>query len=417
MNTLYNLQHKLDRLIKSDVNEDKNIGTFTAIHKNPFVYQYLYHYLNKNIVDRKAYTSLNYFEKSIDDYFKKLFKVQKGSSVLTSGSTESVLLAFHYAKEQALADRNITKPNILIPTHAHYSLKRCAKMIGLEVRDVPTNKHFTSDINVVRKLVDKNTILITGIMISTELGVIDDIASLNEIAREHNTYIHIDGAIGGFIIPYLDTAVPHTFEQLDRLFSMNISCHKFGLSLCGSGILLLHDRSLIERFTGSIEYLSSGAKKMANLTVTGSALGVFSMYTNLAMYKFQGYQQFAKKYVETKQQLADILESYGYTCFGGSAYSPQLFVYGNDIERLSEYMDEKGWIQHVYKVKGLGQKGMRIVIKKDQEAILLKDFVNDVKDYHLLTNRKLILLQNKYPHFAADQRMFMTQLRNQKAPL
>src|SRR5262249_53565780 len=162
------------------------------------------------------------------------------------------------AREVARDQKNITKPNILIPRHAHYSLKRCAKMLDIEVREIKLNETYTTDIEDVKQKVDSNTILIAAIMISTELGVVDDIAALDKIAKDHGTNIHIDGAIGGFIIPYLDTHISYKFSKLESLFSMNISCHKFGLSLVGGGILLLRDKEITQKYTGSIEYLSSG---------------------------------------------------------------------------------------------------------------------------------------------------------------
>jgi tyrosine decarboxylase / aspartate 1-decarboxylase len=398
MGSLQLLQSKLDKLIKEDPSEQKNIGTFTSIHKNPFVYQYLFHYLNKNVVDRKGYKSLSYFEDAIDKYFKKIFENKKGSVILTSGSTESILLAFHYAREQARDEKNITQPNILIPKHAHYSLKRCAKMLNIEVREIGINDTYTTDIEDVKTKIDSNTILIAAIMISTELGVVDDIAELDAIAKRFDTKIHIDGAIGGFIIPYLDNDIPYKFSKLESLFSMNISCHKFGLSLVGGGILLLRDKEITQKFTGSIEYLSSGNKKMAGLTVTGSSLGVFSLYTNLMLYKFQGYKKFAKKYLKVKTELIDNLERLGYTCFPGSPFSPQIFVYSNEseINKLSAYLEGQGWLQHAYKVEGLDKYGIRIVIKKDQEQMLLNEFLNDVRDFNLLEHQKLIL-KNQYP--------------------
>ena len=395
MGSLQQLQSKLDKLIKEDPSEQKNIGTFTAVHKNPFVYQYLFHYLNKNVVDRKGYKSLSYFESGLEKYFKKVFDNKNGTTVLTSGSTESILLAFHYAREFARDEKNITKPNILIPTHAHYSLKRCAKMLGIEVKEIKTNDTYTTDIEDVKQKIDDNTILVAAIMISTELGVIDDIAELDKIAKEHNTGLHIDAAIGGFIIPYLTTDIPYKFSELESLFSMNISCHKFGLSLVGGGILLLQDRKITQTYTGSIEYLSSGNKKMAGLMVTGSSLGVFSLYTNIMLYDYQGYKKFAKKYLKVKSELTKDLEKLGYSCFLGSAYSAQLFVYGDDAGKLSNYLNKQGWLQHAYKVPGLEQNGFRIVIKKDQEQILLSDFLNEVRDFKLLSNQQLFL-KNPY---------------------
>lgn len=356
MGSIQQLQNKLDKMIKDDPSEQKNLGTFTAIHKNPFVYQYLFHYLNKGLHDRKGYKSLSDFETVIDQYFKKIFDHKKGSTILTSGSTESILLAFFYAREKARDEKHITKPNILIPIHAHYSLKRCAYMLNIEVRDIKLNDSYTGDVEDVKQKIDENTILIAGIMISTELGVIDDLVTLDAIAKKHNTNLHIDAAIGGFIIPYLDTDIKFKFSQLESLFSVNVSCHKFGLSLSGGGVLLLRDKQIVQKYAGSIEYLSTGNKKMASLTVTGSALGVFSLYTNIMLYKYQGYRKFAKKYLKVKKELMDILQKYGYSCYPGSPYSPQIFVYGDDAGKLSDYLIEQGWLQHAYNVPGLEKK-------------------------------------------------------------
>jgi len=400
MGSLQQLQSKLDKLIKEDPSEQKNIGTFTAVHKNPFVYQYLFHYLNKNVVDRKGYKSLSHFENAIDKYFKKVFENKGGSTVLTSGSTESILLAFHYARERARDEKNITKPNILIPQHAHYSLKHCAQMLNIEIKEIKLNDTYTTDIDDVKQKVDENTILIAGIMVSTELGVIDDIAALDAIAKEHNTGLHIDAAIGGFVVPYLTSDVKYKFSQLESLFSMNISCHKFGLSLCGGGVLLLRDKKITQTYTGSIEYLSSGNKKMAGLTVTGSSLGVFSLYTNIMLYGNQGYRKFAKKYIKVKKELMDSLQRLGYSSFPGSPYSPQIFVYGEDAGKLSDYLNKQGWLQHAYKVQGLEKKGFRIVIKKDQEQMLLNELINDVRDFKLLSNQKLFL-KSQYPRMSS----------------
>ena len=50
---------------------------------------------------------------------------------------------------------------------------------------------------------------------------------------------------------------------------------------------------------------------MAGLMVTGSSLGVFSLYTNIELYKTQGYRKFAKKYIRVKNELMEILHDFG----------------------------------------------------------------------------------------------------------
>lgn len=375
------LPSAIQRIINDDPTEKKNVGSFTSIHTNPVVTQNLFHYLNKNLVDKNGYKSLSIFEKEIDKFFKKTFDNKNGSTIVTSGSTESILLAFHYAREKARDVKNITKPNILIPEHAHYSLGRCARMLNIEIRKIKVNKQCTIDLDDVRQKVDENTILIAGILVSTELGVIDDLVELDKIAGEHNTEIHVDAAIGGFIIPYLKTELKYKFSQLKHMASMNISGHKFGLSLCGCGVLMLRDSHITEKYTESIEYLSSGAKKMDNFMVTSSALGLFSLYANLSLYGVTGYKQFAREYMKTKKKLLKKFADIGLQCFPGAEYSPHIFIYGNDIRELSRFLERKGWVQHVYKAKGFPHEGIRIVVKKDQESRLLHNFIDDIKEF------------------------------------
>jgi glutamate/tyrosine decarboxylase-like PLP-dependent enzyme len=373
--------NKIQKIIEEDPTEKKNIGSFTSIHTNPVVSHYLLHYLNKNLVDKKGYKSLTLFEKEIDRYFKKKFDNQNGSTIVTSGSTESVLLAFHYARLKAREEKGIKEPNILIAENAHYSLPRCARMLNIEVIKIPVTERGSIDTNVVKEKINKNTILVVGVLVTTELGVIDNLVGLDEIATEHGTSMHVDAAIGGFIIPYINTDLKYKFSQLKSMASLNISGHKFGLSLCGCGILMLRDKKITEKYTETIDYLSSGAKRMDNFMVTSSALGLFSLYANLTVYGEKGYVQFAKGYMSTKKHLIEKLTKLGIQCYPGSDYSPHIFMYGEDIDDLSAFLASKGWVQHVYKAKGFPHPGIRVVVKKDQERRLLTEFVNDVKEF------------------------------------
>lgn len=376
---MINAFSKIQKIIDEDPTEKKNIGSFTSIHTNPVVSHNLLHYLNKNLVDKKGYKSLSIFEKEIDKFFKNKFDNQNGSTIVTSGSTESVLLAFHYAREKAREEKGITHPNILIAENAHYSLPRCARMLNIEVVKIPVTERGSIDTSVVLQKINSNTILVVGVLVTTELGVIDNLVGLDEIVAEHGTGLHVDAAIGGFIIPFLKTDLKYKFSHLKSMASMNVSGHKFGLSLCGCGILMLRDKKITEKYTETIDYLSSGKKRMDNFMVTSSALGLFSLYANLTLYGEKGYQQFAKGYMQTKKQLLQKLRKLGIECNPGSEYSPHIFMYGNDIEQLSVFLANRGWVQHVYKAKGFKHPGIRVVVKKDQERRLLTDFVEDVK--------------------------------------
>jgi tyrosine decarboxylase / aspartate 1-decarboxylase len=375
--------HKIQQLINQEFDEMKNIGTFTGVYCHPFVEKNVFRYLNKNLVDKKGYSSMMEFERSIDTFMKKLYKHYDGKTITTSGSTESLLLAFYYAREQAKYERKITKPNIILPEHAHYSLFKCAQMLEIEIKHASNGINHTIDTKSVEALIDRNTIMIVGVMGSTELGVVDDLRALDVIAAQHNVYLHIDAAIGGFIFPFINTPTPHTFQQLPSLYSMNISGHKFGLALPGCGLLLLRHNKTLDQYAGHVSYLSTGISRIESLMITSSPIGVFSLAVNIKHFGLRGYRENAKEYIRAKENIKKRLEAMDISVFNGSLYTPQLFFYAEHLEELSNYLKNKGWMQNTYLAKGLEQEGIRIVIKYGQELLLENDLMNDIEDFYM----------------------------------
>lgn len=370
--------NSIEAIIAKDMDINKNIGTFTALYRDVFVEKYLHHYLNKNWVDKKAYDSLSQYEKIIDNFISKIYKNKK--TIFTSGSTESILIALYHVAKKA-SERGIKNPNIILPESAHYSFYRCAKLLGLDVKKAKLDlKTYSVNCKNVEDAIDSNTVLIVGIMGSTELGVVDDLKCLNSLAKKHHIDLHIDAAIGGFLLPFLEKKFEYTFAKLSQLISVNISGHKYGLSLPGCGLLLIRNNEKKDH-GNDIHYLSSGNQNIERLLVTASPIGIFSLAVNIIRLQKKGYKEIAKKYIETKNKLVSKLQNFQLDCYEGHSLIPQLFVTGKNIEQLSAFLKEKGWIQHAYKAAGINKTGIRIVIKKEQEKILEKHLTNDLNSF------------------------------------
>jgi glutamate/tyrosine decarboxylase-like PLP-dependent enzyme len=370
--------NSIEAIIAKDMDINKNIGTFTALYRDIFVEKYLHHYLNKNWVDKKAYDSLCQYEKIIHDFISVIYKNKK--TLFTSGSTESILVALYNVSKKASL-KGIKHPNIILSESAHYSFYRCAKLVGLEVKKVALDsKTDKVDTKKLEQAVDSNTVLIVGIMGSTELGVIDDLEKLNDIACKHKIDLHVDAAIGGFLVPFLDKDFSLTFNHLSSLVSLNISGHKYGLSLPGCGLLLMRNHEKQDP-GNDIHYLSSGNQNIEKLLVTASPLGIFSLAVNIIRLQWKGYETIAKNYISTKKKLVKDLKDLSLTCHQGHDHIPQIFVTGENIDKISGYLKEKGWIQHAYKAAGINKTGIRIVIKKEQEEILKTHFTRDLTHF------------------------------------
>jgi len=335
-------------------------------------------YLNKNFVDEKAYVSLSYCREVIEDFLKKIFENEKGKVVLTSGSTEAIFLALYYAREE---NKNISHPNIVIGENAHFSVERCAHFLKIAVKRAKITSRFTIDPNDVEKKIDKNTILIVGTMGSTELGAIDDFFSLEKIARRKGKKLHIDAAVGGFIIPFLKTNVKYKFSLLKSLYSLNISGHKYGLSLPGCGLLLVRDEKTIKNSSFSVSYFSSGWKLMDSFLVTRNVLGFVSLALNILNLGFDGYKSLSEEYLRIKEEIEERLREEKVEFYSGSRFIPQIFICPPEVNELSNYLREKGWIQSVYRPTGLGKEGIRLVVKYGQGKFLLNHFLHDLKHF------------------------------------
>ena len=76
-------------------------------------------------------------------------------------------------------------------------------MLNLKLVNVDLNEDYTVDSRSVSDLISDNTVAIVGIAGTTELGMIDPIDELSDIALENDIHLHVDAAFGGFSIPFL----------------------------------------------------------------------------------------------------------------------------------------------------------------------------------------------------------------------
>ena len=125
---------------------------------------------------------------------------------------------------------------------------------------------------------------------TTFTGHADDIVGINELLvelkNEHGLDIplHIDGASGGFVWPFLYPDSEWDF-RLEQVRSINVSGHKFGLVYPGVGwlifpkrIYLAEDLVFYENYLGKTDAtftlnFSTGASMVLPSTTTSSATG------------------------------------------------------------------------------------------------------------------------------------------------
>jgi len=223
---------------------------------------------------------------------------------LTTGGTESNIQAVRGMKNIVIAGKKeLGKiPNIVIPESAHFSFDKVADMMGIEVKRALLDSEFKVDPASVESLIDANTIGLVGIAGNTEFGQVDPVEELAKLALEHELFLHIDAAFGGFVIPFLENPYPFDFK-VPGVTSIAIDPHKMGLSTIPSGALLFRSPSFLDSLKVSTPYLTTKAQ----FTLTGTRSGASAAATYAVM-KHLGREGYVKNVQYCMQLTAKLVE-------------------------------------------------------------------------------------------------------------
>ncbi|RLE20383.1 MAG: aspartate aminotransferase family protein, partial [Actinobacteria bacterium] len=122
--------------------------------------------------------------------------------MVTSGGSGSILHAVLAYRDQGRAN-GIDRPNIVKPETGHPAFDKAGYLLGVEIRKAPIDPDTTkADLAGVAELIDDNTVALIGSATNYGYGTIDPITELGELALERGVGLHVDGCLGGFILPW-----------------------------------------------------------------------------------------------------------------------------------------------------------------------------------------------------------------------
>ncbi len=156
---------------------------------------------------------------------------------VSSGGTESIMLAMRSYRDWARDTKGITSPELVVPTTAHAAFDKSAQYFGIKLVKVPVGPDCRADVAATKKAINRHTICVVGSAISFPHGVIDPIESLSELARKRGIGFHTDACLGGFILPWAEKLgydVPAFDFRLPGVTSMSADTHKYGYAAKGA---------------------------------------------------------------------------------------------------------------------------------------------------------------------------------------
>jgi len=301
--------------------------------------------------------------------------------VVSSGGTESILLAMKTYRDWARDMKGISQPEMIVPTTAHAAFDKASQYFNIKMKRIPVDENFTADVEKTKAAITPNTIVIAGSTPSFPQGVIDPIEELSELARTHDLGFHTDACLGGFILPWAEKLgydIPTFDFRLPGVTSISVDTHKYGYAAKGSSVILY--RSLELRRYQFYTTTDWPGGLYLSPTFAGSRAGALSATAWAAMVAIgeKGYLAIAKKILETaeviKKGIQEIEELH---ILGDPLWDIAFSSKTLNIYRIMDVMGEKKW-----SLNGLqNPAGVHICLThRHTQAGLADKFIADLND-------------------------------------
>jgi sphinganine-1-phosphate aldolase len=270
------------------------------------------------------------------------------AGTVATGGTGSILHAMLAYREWARNEQGVTAPNIIKPETAHPAFDKACHLFGIELRKAPVDPVTTLvDVDWVADHIDQATIALVGSACNYGYGTIDPIEQLSDLALQRGVGLHVDGCLGGLILPFgqrLGYDIPVYDYRLPGVTSISADTHKYGYAFKGSSVVTFRHRALRNAQYFYVTDWSGG--KYCSPGMEGSRSGGLLAATWAAMVSlgWEGYLRYARQIFQTSFAMQEAVRSHpelrllGQPTFLFSFTSDQFDVY-----HVNDFMRQRGW--------------------------------------------------------------------------
>jgi glutamate decarboxylase len=382
------LQVVRDELIL-DGNARLNLATFVTTWMEPQARQLMSECFDKNMIDKDEYPQTAELERRCVNILADLWHAPAAGSTgsggardsgtgdsgtrpehvatgcSTTGSSEACMLGgmallWRWRARRVAAGLPDAKPNLVMGANVQVCWEKFCRYWQVEPRLVPMEPgrlHLTGPVAAQR--CDENTIGVVAIMGSTMDGSYEPVQEISaeldklQASSGHNVPIHVDGASGGFVAPFLQPDTEWDF-RVPRVASINASGHKYGLVYPGVGWVVWRDAAALPGdLIFRVNYLGGDMPTFAlNFSRPGGQ--VAAQYYNFLRLGFEGYQRVQQASQDVARHLSSQIAAMGpfelltdgsdLPVFAFRLAAPQCYT----VFDLSERLRSRGWLVPAY---------------------------------------------------------------------
>eukprot|EP01117_Protostelium_nocturnum_P004372 TRINITY_DN1583_c0_g1_i1.p1 TRINITY_DN1583_c0_g1~~TRINITY_DN1583_c0_g1_i1.p1 ORF type:complete len:551 (-),score=192.84 TRINITY_DN1583_c0_g1_i1:52-1704(-) len=313
--------------LEFDGRPNLNLASFVNTFMEPEVDKLIMENINKNLADADEYPAMMDIHTRCISMLSHLWKIPKGETAVgsaTTGSSEAIQLGGlamkrRWQEKRMKEGKDHSKPNIIMGSNAQVALEKFARYFEVEARILPVSKesNYCLDPKLIRSNVDENTIGIFIILGSTYTGHFEPVAEIAQILDEYEKEtgldipIHVDGASGAMIAPFVYPDLKWSFE-IPRVKSINTSGHKYGLTYVGLGWIIWRGQEYLPKhLVFELHYLG-GTEESYTLNFSRPGNQMIAQYFTFLHLGFEGFRKIQSNDLFNARVLSRGLEESGY---------------------------------------------------------------------------------------------------------
>jgi len=331
--------------------------------------------LNQNVVKVETSSTMTFLERETlsklhrafynesNDFYEKYLSTTDGSfGCVTSGGTIANLTAMWVARNYAFPKTDdfegIEKEGVISALKyygyndmaivgselMHYSFKKAADLLGMGLKNIytiPVDSEYGIRIDLLMKKLEElknkkiKVIAIVGIACTTEVGSIDNLEILADLAKRYGALFHVDGAWGGSFI--LSDKYRPLLKGIEKADTITVDGHKLLYTPMGCGIVLFKSPLLPTTTIRKIASYVIRADSMdhGKTTLEGSRpANVLYLHASLNLLGKNGLSSILDIAVENTKYMADLIKTY-----------PQFEIISYPITNIFLYRYIPSWLR------------------------------------------------------------------------
>ena len=340
-------------------------------------------YAPANGLNPSAFKSLKQFENQIIAATAELLHGgPETCGVVTSGGTESCLLAVKTYRDLARATRGVRQPEMIVPTTAHVAWFKASEYFGVKLRRLPLDAQLHADVSRLEAMINRRTVMILGSAPEYPHGSIDPIEAMGAIAQRHGIPLHVDACVGGFILPFMamnGVTLPPWDYRVPGVTSISADLHKYGFAAKGASTITYRNLDLLKHQMFVQADWPGGVFASPALLGTRPGGAYAAAWAAMQHFGIDGYRKLAARTHEAFLRMRGGIEAMPELKVLGEPHGP-LLAYGSatpqvNIFAVGDQMDARGWQVNRLQFPD----GLHAMITA-QHLPVIDDYLRDLRD-------------------------------------